>query len=245
MRSFANTLVQSSLHPRSASVPSATLGHSQSTLTLNSNGSTQTLVPLPPALSPSAQSFSSSTSQLSIPLASSLTVLPPHRIHPPRYLSAANNVYVQRDSAAVTGSFLIDPALHVPDCLLPDDPDVLLVRGTVNGIPNGKGKQKRSNLCIVTRSGDVCVDIWVREGCARRRRRETNESSSHCGSSHSGRSNSDSQNDSDYWQADWTSPPSSHPWPEKTEARTDIDIRSESGSVTVRIVCAQILLSFS
>lgn len=245
MRSFTSTL-QSSLHPRSASVPSATLGHSQSTLTLNSNGSTQTLVPPLPTLSPSAQSFSSSTSQLSIPsFASSLTALPPHRVYPPRHLRAANNVYMERDSAAVTGAFLIDPALHVPDCLLPDDSDVLLVRGTMNGVSNGKGKQKRSNLCIVTRSGDVCVDIWVREGCARRRRRETNGSSSHSGSSQSSRSNPDNQNDSDYWQADWTSPPSSYPWPEKTEARTNIDIRSESGSITVRIVCTRSDIDFT
>ncbi|KAI5121442.1 hypothetical protein M0805_006203 [Coniferiporia weirii] len=240
--SLTSTLrVQAYHQPRSATFPSHSVQPSTSSYTLGSSysESTQTLVPhspIPPALAPSP-----STSQLSIPTAPTtpmftLASLPLHRLGPPPHLRAANNVYVQRGAAAITSAFAIDPKLAVPDCLLPDDPDVLLV----DGKRNAKGKGKRTNLCLVTRSGDVCVDVWVREGCAtggKRRARGKNKSVSQDGGEdeHYRSRSVKIDEDSDYWSNGWTSPPPELSWPQKTKSPADIDIRSEGGSITLRI----------
>ncbi|EJD05597.1 uncharacterized protein FOMMEDRAFT_139002 [Fomitiporia mediterranea MF3/22] len=241
-RSFPNTpQVQSFLHPRSASWSSTTFGRSQSSLTLNSNASSQTLLAPFPSPPTSGSIPGPSTSQISIPYAATFPVLPAYRASAPSRIKASNNVYIERECAAITGTFLIDPTLQVPDCLLPDDPGALLFcNGKNKKISNGKKKQKRKNLCLVTRTGDISVDIWIREGSSRRgtgmsRNGGVDSVHSHSGSSsHSSRNSLDSQETSDYWK-DWTSPPSSHPWPEKLKSRVEIDIRSESGSITVRI----------
>ncbi|KAH8115942.1 hypothetical protein DFH11DRAFT_1582986 [Phellopilus nigrolimitatus] len=232
--SLTSTIRVQPSHPRSASVPSlgqGLLARSRSSFSLK-NISSQTLVPPTPTLFSSGPS--PSTSQLSLPLSPhALTVasLPAPRIGPPPHLRAANNVYVQRESAAITGAFVIDPTLFVPDCLLPDDPDVLLVGGG----KNAKGKAKRANLILLTRSGDVCVDIWVRDGCATRGRRRTESRSKKRNEGRGGDNDSDTEGDDDYWGDGWTSPIPSYPWPRKTKSRAEIDIRSVSGSITVRI----------
>ncbi|OCB90830.1 hypothetical protein A7U60_g1940 [Sanghuangporus baumii] len=248
------------LRPRSVppSVASSTYAQSQSSFTLSSSTSSQTLsVPLLPTPPPSAplSGPGPSTSRPSSSHSSSFSSLPlsPQATRPPRHLRPSNNVFVKRDAAAITGSFLIDPALQVPECLLPDDPDVLLAR---NG--SGKGKQKRTSLSLVTISGDISVDIWIREGCAlhlQKRRQNGNKDpvrgrgdgrsfdgsnnniNSNGTSSHSasGSGNCDSADSAEYWRMDWTSPPPEMPWPDKTAECVDIDIRSETGSIEVRI----------
>ncbi|KAL5498727.1 hypothetical protein ACEPAH_2082 [Sanghuangporus vaninii] len=243
------------LHPRS--VPPSVASQSQSSFTLSSSTSSQTIsVPLLPTPPPSAplSGPGPSTSRPSSSLSSfSSLQLSPQATRPPRHLRPSNNVFVKRDAAAIAGSFLIDPALQVPECLLPDDSDVLLAR---NG--GGKGKQKRTSLSLVTISGDISVDIWIREGCAlhlQKRRQNGNkdpvrgrgDGSSFDGSSNdinpndtsshstSGSGNCDSADSAEYWRMDWTSPPSDMPWPDKTVECVDIDIRSETGSIEARI----------
>lgn len=228
-------------HPRSPSASSVTFGQLPSSLTLNSNLSSQSLVP-------TLQLTGPSTSQFSLPIASSSTTLPAFNNFPPVHLRASNNVCIQRDSATITGSFLIDPSLQVPDCLLPDDPDVLLPRASrLSRDTGGKGKQKRANVCLITRTGDICVDIWVREGSSRPRTDANRAHGSTAYSTSQGSSNNDPMNSpsfSEYWGPSWTSPPPSHPWPDKIKARTEIDIRSETGSVIVRIVSSYFRQTF-
>ncbi|KAL5476754.1 hypothetical protein ACEPAI_2940 [Sanghuangporus weigelae] len=240
------------LHPRSVppSVASSTYAQSQSSFTLNSSVSSQTIstppLPTPPPSAP-LSGPGPSTSRPSSSLSSSFSSLSlsPQATRPPRHVRPSNNVFVKRDSAAITGSFLIDPALQVPECLLPEDPDVLLAR-------NGKGKQKRTNLSLVTISGDILVDIWIREGCAlhlQKKRQNGNkdpvwsrgDGSSLDGSNNnslhsaSGSGNCDSADGAEYWRMDWTSSPPDMPWPDKTAECVDIDIRSETGSIEVRM----------
>ncbi|KAL5514395.1 hypothetical protein ACEPAG_2483 [Sanghuangporus baumii] len=240
------------------SVASSTYAQSQSSFTLNSSASSQTIsvpsLPTPPLSAP-LSGPGPSTSRPSSSLSSSFSSLSlsSQATRPPRHLQPSNNVFVKRDAAAITGSFLIDPALQVPECLLPDDADVLLAR---NG--SGKGKQKRTNLSLVTISGDISVDIWIREGCAlhlQKRRQDgnrdpvrgrgdgssfddSNNNSNRNGTSAHSASDSgdcDSADSAEYWRMDWTSPPPDMPWPDKTAECVEIDIRSETGSIEVRI----------
>lgn len=208
-----------------------------------STGSSQTLFvpPQPPygtgLLTPPSSTFSSSS--LTLPKSHSnpstpvpfvvssgfpRPTLPPFPTRPPRHLRAANSVWIQRGAGAITGSFLIDPIFVVPSFLL---------TGT------GVDKEKRPNILLETDLGDICVDIWIREGSyahgaeqnwLRRQR-------------HWGASESDAdQEHEEYWRSDWTSTVA-HPWPQKTREVVDVEVRSGSGNVSARIVSRSSFLS--
>lgn len=135
-------------------------------------------------------------------------------------MRASNNVYIEREVAGITDPFVIDPLLDVPDCLLPE------------GIA---GSDERCNLSLATRTGDICADVWVREGSAfRSRSRDGAWTVRRCAS------DGGDDGDDDYWSDGWTyrSPPP--PRERASRKPTVIDARSEKGSVSLKIVCCML-----
>lgn len=223
------------------------------------NDSTQTLVPhqlssitassSQATIVPSIVVGGAATRNASVPSFSS-----PRR--PPSYVRAANFVDIERSQVATGGPFVIDSMLSVPHWLLSDvrDPDTRWpaldvlpsaeaffiathssifqqdLRGKVRNT-KGNDRKKRPNLSLTTDNGDICADVWVREGSATRGRRngldkppttdiwDVDEGDEKC-----------------YWADGWTSPPSAFPWPSKTEESVDLDVQNDRGSVTLRIV---------
>ena len=238
----------STLHPRSASIPPFGYHRSYSSLTLNSHASLQTLVGALPSPPPSAPASLSPSPTFQSQYSTTPCINSVHATkRPPTYVRASNNVYIQRDSASITDSFLIDPSLYIPDCLLPDETDLVLCneKGDVNGgkQPRGKRKSERVNLCLITRSGDISVDVWIHEGGAsydrsrnssRGRRRADSESLDHRTNTQS--SMSSESEESDYWASDFSDPSTLHPLHKKNQSSANIYLRTETGSISVRIV---------
>lgn len=115
---------------------------------------------------------------------------------------------------------MVDPLLDVPDCLLPE------------GIA---GSDEKCNLSLVTRTGDICADVWVREGSAfRSRSRDGAWTVRRCAS------DGGEDGDDDYWSDGWTYRTPPPPRERASRKPTVIDARSEKGSVSLKIVCCML-----
>lgn len=149
------------------------------------------------------------------------------QMYPTTY-RAANHIHIQREKPDIVESYLIDPTLFVPECLLPDRDQEAEVARTSATDSRGKGREKYfPNLCLVTQEGDIRADVWVREGSAARVSSLERLDK---------RPDALRRSEEDYWGDGWTAPPVSHPWPMKTRSRTDIVTRSENGSISLKIV---------
>ena len=158
---------------------------------------------------------------------------------------------MERNRIGITGAFLIDPKLLVPTALVSDIPDVearwpvpdpssssetfhiathqsIRQKESQRNPSEKRAKGKRPNLCLATETGDICADIWVRPDSFehQRRNRSQNSKSEQAGA----------ECERNFWDDGWTSPPPSSPWPTKTEEPVDIDVESEGGSISLRIV---------
>lgn len=129
----------------------------------------------------------------------------------------------------------MDPILPVPEWLLPDESDLLeweSGKRTKGLSAKAKGKEP-ANVSLKTRSGDICADIWICEGCSemhRTREKTLRESdNNHFENSAS----SSSAGTESFWQQ----------WNEKEvkssnrpRQRPEIEVESDTGTVTLRLV---------
>ena len=94
-------------------------------------------------------------------------VMNPPGTRAPRDIRPTNSLSITRDGAAITGKYIVDPGLDVPEWFWgEDEPD------EGNGfLGEGDSEKDRDppNAKFVTRSGDVDVELWVCEGCVEAR----------------------------------------------------------------------------
>ncbi|KLO05679.1 hypothetical protein SCHPADRAFT_946715 [Schizopora paradoxa] len=234
--SSTRTLVPPSPHPSSISSPS--------TASMSLSTPSSTLL----SLSPSAPSFHAQMtmadaslrypSTLSLPFFSAES--DPQQLMannmsakseaPPRAVRPANHVHIVRKSAPLMGTYIIDPTLHVPECLLPDAifsmPAMMAPSGPS---AKGKGKQRaRYNLSLMTDSSDVCADVWVREGCAAAVSQRTLRSANACADDFDDNFNA-------YWDTGWDTADTGATWFESDAPRAELVAKSEAGSVMLKL----------
>lgn len=162
---------------------------------------------------------------------------------PPRALRPANHVHIARRSAPLMGTYVIDPVLYVPECLLPDAifsmPAMMAAspgvheNGSASAKEKGKGKRRaRYNLSLMTESSDICADVWVREDCAAAvSQREL-------------RSPDADADDFDdafnaYWDTGWDSPDTGETWFASDAPRAEFVAKAETGSVMLKLVSSR------
>lgn len=174
----------------------------------------------------------------------------------PRAVRPSNHLSISRDGAAITGTYVVDPAVHVPEWFLGEESeDEGTLMNTVLASRNGKkkapekGEKRRPNVKFGTRSGDVDVDLWVCEGCVAAR-------SDVCGSSAEGvAKGDDGGNEKAAWESLWAGGSGSDgervrlrqsyekgklknsSMGEEDQIRhAEVEAKSESGSVSLKLV---------
>lgn len=120
------------------------------------------------------------------------------------------------------GTYVIDPALAVPPCLL---------------APLAPG-ELRTNATLITRNGGVTAEVWVYGGFARSRRRGRATGGGRRGSSGSSASTEggELELELDDMQAGPSSEVGQFFEPGPKPGRADIEVKSENGSVSLKLV---------